>query len=115
MDNVIDIAEKVLKDMDLHYSRIDNNELLVSLSPNYNLSVLLKPEYELLHFSNDLDLTCPKSKIALIEDSIVKANERIWLGHFDLISSENRLVYSLSLPFISSFLLDEDVFESIIN
>ena len=115
MDNIIDTAETVLKNMDLHYSRIGDNELLVALTPNYNLSILLKPEYEILHFSNDLDLTCPKTKLAMIEDSIVKANERIWLGHFDLISSGNRLVYSLSLPFVYSFLMDEDTFESLIN
>ena len=115
MNNVIDVAEEVLKNMDVNFSRVDENELAISLSPNYNLSILLKPEYEILHFSNDLNLVCPDNKLAVIEDSIVKANERIWLGHFDLISSENRLVYSLSLPFIYSFLFDEDTFESLIN
>lgn len=115
MDNIISIAEKVLRNMDLNYSRVDENELIVSLPPSYNLSILLKPEYEMLHFSNDLDLVCSSSKLAIIEDSIIKANERIWLGHFDLISSTNRLVYSLSLPFVYSFLFDEDTFESLIN
>ena len=68
-----------------------------------------------MHFSNDLDLICPDDRLAVIEDSIIKANERIWLGHFDLISVDNRLVYSLSFPFAHSFLFDQDSFESLID
>ena len=115
MNNIIDIAEETFEKLDYNFSRVDENELAVSLSPNYSLSVFLKPEYDILHFSNDLDLVCPDERLAVIEDSIIKANERIWLGHFDLISIDNRLVYSLSFPFAHSFLFDEDNFESLIN
>ncbi len=115
LNNVIDIAEQTFEKLDYNFSRIDENELAVSLSSNYNLSVLLKPEYDILHFSNDLDLICPDDRLAVIEDSIIKANERIWLGHFDLISVDNRLVYSLSFPFAHSFLFDQDSFESLID
>ena len=115
VNNVIDIAEETFEKLDYNFSRIDDNELAVSLSPNYSLSILLKPEHDILHFSNDLDLICPDDRLAVIEDSIVKANERIWLGHFDLISVDNRLVYSLSFPFAHSFLFDQDSFESLID
>ncbi|MBO4405326.1 MAG: YbjN domain-containing protein [Alphaproteobacteria bacterium] len=115
MNNIIDIAEETFEKLDYNFSRVDENELAVSLPPNYSLSVFLKPEYDILHFSNDLDLICPDERLAVIEDSIIKANERIWLGHFDLISTDNRLVYSLSFPFAHSFLFDEDNFESLID
>ena len=115
MNSVIDIAEKTFEKLDYKFSRIDENELAVSLSPHYSLSVFLKPEYDILHFSNDLDLVCPDNRLAVIEDSIIKANERIWLGHFDLISIDNRIVFSLSFPFAHSFLFDNENFESFIN
>ena len=115
VNNIIDIAEQTFEKLDYKYSRVDENELAVSLSPEYSLSVFLKPEYDILHFSNDLDLICPEDRIAVIEDSIVKANERIWLGHFDLISIDNRIVFSLSFPFAHSFLFDEDSFESLVD
>ncbi len=115
VNNVIDIAEATFEKLDYNFSRIDENELAVSLSPNYSLSVFLKPEYDILHFSNDLNLICPDDRLAVIEDSIVKANERIWLGHFDLISTDNRLVFSLSFPFAHSFLFDQDFFESLVD
>ena len=115
MNNIIDVAEQTFERLDYRFSRIDENELAVSLSSNYNLSVLLKPEYDILHFSNDLDLVCPDDRLAVIEDSIVKANERIWLGHFDLISIDSRIVFSLSFPFAHSFLFDEENIESLVD
>ncbi len=115
MNSIIDIAEQTFERLDYKFSRIDENELAVSLSPHYSLSVFLKPEYDILHFSNDLDLVCPDNRLAVIEDSIIKANERIWLGHFDLISMDNRIVFSLSFPFAHSFLFDNENFESLIS
>ena len=115
MNSIIDIAEKTFEKLDYRFSRIDENELAVSLSPHYSLSVFLKPEYDILHFSNDLEVVCPDTRLAVIEDSIIKANERIWLGHFDLISIGNRIVFSLSFPFAHSFLFDNESFESLIN
>lgn len=115
MSGIIDLIENFCKDSDLTFCRTDENELQVSLSSNYDLSVFLKPEYEILHFSNDMGLVCPKSRLAVMEDSIIKANERIWTGHFDLISSDSRIVYSLTLPFVYSFFLDESSVESIFD
>lgn len=115
MNSVIDIAEQTFEKLDYRFSRVDENELAVSLSPHYSLSVFLKPEYDVLHFSNDLDLVCPDDRLAVIEDSIIKANERIWLGHFDLISIDNRIVFSLSFPFVHSFSFDNENFEALIS
>ncbi len=115
MNSIIDIAEKTFEKLDYRFTRIDENELAVSLSSHYSLSVFLKPEYDILHFSNDLDLVCPDNRLAVIEDSIIKANERIWLGHFDLISIDNRIVFSLSFPFAHSFLFDNENFEALIS
>jgi len=115
MNNLLDMAEDVLKNRDLNFSRIDENEIIASLSEHYTLSIVLRPDYELLHFSNDLNLVCPDDKLAVLEDSIIKANERIWMGHFDLLSSGNRIVYSFTLPFVFSLLFDESNFESLID
>jgi hypothetical protein len=104
--------------MNLHFSRVDDNEisvLLKSEAPEYVLSVLFKSEYEIIHFSCDINLRATKQKRAAIADAIVKANERIWVGHFDLLSTGNRIVYSLTIPFASSFIADEEVMESIIR
>jgi hypothetical protein len=104
--------------MNLNFNRIDDNEISVQLTnenPEYILSVILKTEYDIVYFSCDMNLFVTKEKHFAITDAIAKANERIWVGHFDLISLGNRIVYSLTIPFMSSFLADEEVIESIIQ
>ncbi|MDR0632454.1 MAG: YbjN domain-containing protein [Holosporaceae bacterium] len=116
--NPIDVTETFATKMNLHFSRIDDNEISIQLKdekPEYILSVIFKSDYEIIYFSCDMNLRVPKEKYFAITDALVKANERIWVGHFDLISIGNRIVYSLTIPFVSSFSADEEVIESIIQ
>jgi hypothetical protein len=116
--NPIDVTENLVTKMNLNFNRIDDNEISIQLKneiPEYILSVILKSDYEIIYFSCDMNLYVTKEKYSAIVDAIVKANERIWVGHFDLISTSNRIVYSLTIPFISSFLVDEEVMESTIQ
>jgi hypothetical protein len=62
-----------------------------------------------------MNLVVPQNKRLAITDAMAKANERIWVGHFDLLSTNGRIVYSLSIPFVSSFLIDEEIVESIVQ
>ncbi len=114
MENLLDIIENTLKKQDYKYSRLEEGEMDVSIPPDYNLTILLRNDYNILHFSNDLNIICPEDRLAVVEDSIVKVNERIWLGHFDLLSQDNRIVFSFSLPFADTIVLDEDYIEEIL-
>jgi len=116
--NPIDIAETLATKKNLNFSRIDDNEISVQLKderPEYILSVIFRSDYEIIYFSCDMNLEVPNEKYNAVVDAIVKANERIWVGHFDFLSMENRIVHSLTIPFISSFLADEDTIESIMQ
>jgi hypothetical protein len=116
--NLIDITESFAAKMDLSFSRIDSNEITILLKeqhPGYILSVILKSDYDIIYFSCDINIYVPANRYVAITDAIVKTNERIWLGHFDLISSVSRIVYSLAIPFISSQLINEEIIESTIQ
>jgi hypothetical protein len=116
--NPIDITETFATKMDLNFSRIDDNEISILLRsdhPEYVLSVIFRTDCEIIYFACDVNLSVPKNKRLAITDAMAKANERIWVGHFDLISTGSRIVYSLTIPFASSFLIDEEVVESIIQ
>jgi hypothetical protein len=76
---------------------------------------MLRPEIELIYFSCDLCLNVPNSKYRTVAEAVVKANERIWAGHFDFISGDNRIVFSFTIPFIYSFSGDESAVESAMN
>ncbi|MDR0968535.1 MAG: YbjN domain-containing protein [Holosporaceae bacterium] len=116
--NPIDVTETLAAKMNLNFSRVDDNEISILLKneePEYILSVVFKSEYEILHFSCDMNLSAAKHKRAALAEAVVKANERIWVGRFDLLSIGNRIVYGLTIPFASSFMADEEVMESIIR
>jgi hypothetical protein len=116
--NPIDLTEMFAIKTDLDFSRVDNNEISVLLKdelPRYILSVIFRADCEIVYFSCDMDLSAPKNKRLAIADAVAKVNEKIWIGHFDLLSDENRVVYSLTIPFMSSFLMDETSVESIIQ
>lgn len=116
--NLIDVTERLATRMDLSYSRIDDNEISITLhgdKSKYDLTVMLQQDYELIYFSSDLDIKISDDKYMTIIEAIVKANERIWIGHFDYVSADNRIMYSLAIPFISSFSEDESIIESTID
>jgi hypothetical protein len=116
--NLIDITEEFATKFDLSYNRIDNDEIYLLLHGNkaeYNLTVMLKPEYDVAYFSCDLDIETSSKKYLSATEAVVKANERIWIGHFDIVSDVNRIVYTMTIPFISSFLADEMIIESTIG
>ncbi|MDR2107125.1 MAG: YbjN domain-containing protein [Holosporaceae bacterium] len=117
--NPIDITETLAAKMNLNFSRVDDNEISVQLkneAPRYILSVILRSDCDIIYFSCDMNLYVAKERYASVTEAIVKANEKIWVGHFDLISSAaNRIVYSLTIPFVSSFSADEEVMESLIQ
>lgn len=115
---MIDLTESLANKLNLNSSRIDDNEISIILrgdKSDYNLTVILKQEYEMIYFSCELDIKVTKDTYNVMIDAIVKANERIWIGHFDLLSAENEIVYSVTIPFISSFLADELIIESTIR
>jgi hypothetical protein len=116
--SLIDIAEEFATKSNLSYSRIDNDEIYLVLQgrkAEYNLTVILKREYDVAYFSCDLDIEVSRRKYSSVTDAVVKANERIWIGHFDIVSDVNRIVYSIAIPFVSFFIADETIVESTIS
>ena len=113
--NLIDIAEMLAIKKKISFSRLDNNEIFLSLrgkGTEYNISVILKQDHEIIYFSGDTGLSVPDEKYSDVTDAIVKANERIWIGHFDFISAEKRIIYSVTIPYINSLSADEEIIDS---
>ncbi len=116
--NLIDMAEMFATKKDLRFNRIDDNEISLQLrndESEYNLFVSLKQEHEMLCFSCDMNLHVPQKRYSKVADAIIKANEMIWVGHFDITSYGRNIIYSLTIPFISSFSVEEDSIESIVR
>ena len=109
----IDVAESVASKMNMDCCRTDNEFTVKLKNGKFVLSVLMRADYDVMHFSCDLKLHVPKTKHATILKAIAQVNERIWVGHFDFISVDSSIVYSLTIPFMSSFVLDASLVSSI--
>ena len=112
------MAEIFATKKDLSFNRIDDNEISVQLQNDeseYNLFVSLKQDSEMLCFSCDMNLFVPQKKHNKVANAVIKANEMLWVGHFDIMSNGGHIVYSLTIPFISSFSVEEDIIESTVR
>ena len=117
--NAIDSVEVVATKLGMKFYRPGDNEislLLASEKSEYHLLVELRQDvYEALYFSCDMNIDIPKENYQAAAVAVVKANEHSWLGHFDLISTDCQIMYSLTIPFASALSFDEINTESILN
>lgn len=117
--SAIDVIELVAIKLGLKFYKASDCEISVvsgTMESGYILLVEWRQDfYEALYFSCDIGLDVSPKNQELITAVIAKANERSWLGHFDLMSSDHRVVYSFTMPFASSFNFDEINVESILK
>lgn len=112
------MAESLADKLDCTSDRVDDNEVLMVLQGHkskYCLVVLSHLEYDLLHFSCDMNIRFPKSAYNVVAQAVVKVNQRIWLGHFDVFPENRKIVFTLAIPFISALVEDDLVVEAAIN
>ncbi|MDR3180138.1 MAG: YbjN domain-containing protein [Holosporaceae bacterium] len=115
MLDLIDVTEKVATKMDLSYNRLEEDEITITLNGKksvYELTVMLGRECDIVYFSCNLNLTVPKKRRSAVINAIIQVNMQMWIGHFDFVQEYDSIFYSLSIPFISSFLTDEVIVES---
>ena len=87
--NPIDSAEEIAAANDWSYERSDEDELvceIVGQYCSYRLFFAWKPQVEAMHVACLLDLRITDPKAASIHHLHGLANEKMWIGHFDLCS-----------------------------
>lgn len=117
--NAIDLVELAAAKLGFGVYRLNDNEVSLVLS-NEKVKYLLFVEVrrnicEALYFSCDTNIRAPMENYQSAAVAVVKANEHSLLGHFDIISSNYRIVYSLTVPFVSTFNFDELNMEAILS
>jgi hypothetical protein len=90
--NPIDLVEEIVVANDWAHDRASEEELIVEISGrwcDYRLYFLWQEELTALHFSCGFDLKVPKRRRGPLYELLALANERLWLGHFDLAAGDN--------------------------
>ena len=90
--NPIDLVEEFVIANDWAHDRAGEDELIVEVSGrwcDYRLYFLWQEELAALHFSAGFDRRVPKRRRTAVFELLALANEKLWLGHFDLSAGDN--------------------------
>ena len=89
--NPIDLVEEIVVANDWAHDRASEEEMIVEISGrwcDYRMYFLWQEELGALHFSCGFDMKVPKRRRTPLYELLALANERLWLGHFDLAAGE---------------------------
>lgn len=120
--NPLDLVEKLAVANDWPFHRQSDEELACEISGqwcHYKMWFAWYPEMGVLHLSCAMDMKIPPKKTAGIWQLLALANEKLWLGHFEVWSEEGLPVFRHSSLFRessgASVPLLEDLVEIAVN
>jgi hypothetical protein len=99
----LDSVEQAVIGEQFPYDREENGELHLSTPGawrDHQIWFAWRPELDALHICASLDLKVPANKYREVCELVVRLNEKLWLGHFDIWAEDGGIVYrhAVSLP-----------------
>jgi len=99
--NPIDLLEELVLANDWAFDRASDTEMVVEIGGrwcDYHLCFVWHAEAASMYFSCHLDLKVPPTRRRIVAELITTANERLWLGHFDLASDDGMVSFRHTQP-----------------
>ena len=99
-EHPVDMVEKSAAFHDWAFDREDQDEISISVQggfAEYHIAFTWLPDVEALHVGCAFDLKVPERRRATVAALIALVNEHLWIGHFDLWSRENVVMFRHSL------------------
>lgn len=96
LTNPLDLAEQLIHDRDWLYERPGDDELAAEVEGrwcNYRIWFAWQPDLDALMFTCTYDMKVAQPMRSRIHALLAAINERLWLGHFDLGSTDGVLMY----------------------
>lgn len=109
--NPLDLAEQVISDREWAYDRSEAQELIADVAGSwchYRVWLNWHEAFGALTFSFATDTKIPATMVRNVYPLLAKANEKLWLGHFDV--TEDGLIvfrYSMLLKGVSGVSLQQ--------
>ena len=89
--NPIDLVEEIAVANAWAHDRASDEELVVEIAGrwcDYRLYFVWQEEISALHFSCGFDMKVAKGRRGAVYELLALANEKLWLGHFDLANGD---------------------------
>lgn len=99
--NPLDLLEELVSANEWAHDRSSDQELVVQVTGqwcDYHLCIVWQPEIGAMYLSCQLDVKVPKMRRGAVHELVVAANERLWLGHFDLCTDDGALIFRHTIP-----------------
>ena len=99
-EHPVDVVERLAAVNEWAFDRAEDDEISILVSgawANYDVAFTWLPEIESLHVSCSFDLKAPPRKRAAVGELTQLINEQLWLGHFDLWSQQDLVMFRHSL------------------
>lgn len=98
--NPLDIAEMVIMDRDWVFDRPADGELIAEVAGawcNYRIWFTWQEDSGGLTLSCALESKLTKQTLTKVHSLLALVNEKMWLGHFDICSEDNTVIFRHSL------------------
>ncbi len=96
----IDVAEQIAASENWDHERSHDDELVLCVPGSwcdYHISLTWREDLETLHMACMFDIKVPAAKRNDVRELLVRINELMWLGHFDMWSKDGGLMYRYGL------------------
>jgi hypothetical protein len=98
--NPVDVIEQIAALNDWTFERAGDDEITISIAGgwcDYHVSFSWMEEHEAIHLACAFDLKVPDARKTEVVKLLSVVNEQLWIGHFDLWSSEGVVMYRQAL------------------
>jgi hypothetical protein len=116
--NPLDLVEKIAIANDWAFQRQSDEELAAELAGQWCHSKLWfawHPELGAMQVSCALDMKVPAKKRQGVHSLLAMANEKLWLGHFDLWSDEGLPVFRHAILIREGMSLSGELVEDLVD
>ena len=100
LEHPLDVVERLASLRDWIFDRAETDEMSVSVSgswADYHIAFTWIEDVEALHVACAFDLKVPDRRRQEVLQLLSYMNEQLWVGHFDLWSSENVVMFRNAL------------------
>lgn len=99
-EHPVDVVERIASFHDWAFDRDDEDEISISVGggySEYHVAFTWLSDVEALHVGCAFDLKVPERRKPVILALVALINEQLWIGHFDMWSTQNVVMFRHSL------------------
>jgi len=96
----VDVIEQIAALNDWTFERAGDDEITISVAggwADYHVSFSWMEDREAIHLACAFDLKVPEARKLEVMRLITSVNEQLWIGHFDLWTSEGVIMFRQAL------------------